>query len=391
MRIAEYVADRPRALPRVRDQPLRAGGRSRVKSRRSRRSIVPALRTANPFEAVTPAPRRSPRTGNRSSVEIVSTPRMAAATGSSRRASRTCCASTRRRSAKRRTRISRSPRSTTTCRAATARRSSPCSISRCRRRRFRGRRSGRVRHVVPALLPGARGRASVVGPGGRLEELPRAMAERRAGAVLRAALRRRRSRAGRRSQPARPDASTRRCTARRTARSISATGSATCRATARLPRRSSTTSPPSSCTCCARSSATRRSSRPAPFLPRLAVPESRHRRSPAGVRAASGRSLQRFFNRWVFNAEIPRVRTAPSATRPARRPPDRAARLLRRRFGEGGRRHLRLSGTFAVQDADGTSEDVVVAVSEAVTTRRLDKPARRASVREELTLAEFVR
>jgi hypothetical protein len=47
--------------------------------------------------------------------------------------------------------------------------------------------------------------------------------------------------------------------------------------------------------------------------------------------------------------------------------------------------------TFAIQYADGTSEDVVVPVTQAVVEHILPaaKPIRRISVREDLTLAEF--
>ena len=49
-------------------------------------------------------------------------------------------------------------------------------------------RSGVVREL-PGVLPGARSRAPVVGTGGRLAQLPRAMAQRGVRAVLRRALR----------------------------------------------------------------------------------------------------------------------------------------------------------------------------------------------------------
>jgi len=110
------------------------------------------------------------------------------------------------------------------------------------------------------------------------------------------------------------------------------------------------------------------------------------------MEAAAGRPLDRFFTRWVFNAEIPRVRTrvehdASGATVLRVEQLGVSAGAL----GKGDGTVFDFPVTFAVQYTDGTSEDVVVAVSEAVTTRRLEKPVRRASVREELTLAEFVR
>ena len=110
------------------------------------------------------------------------------------------------------------------------------------------------------------------------------------------------------------------------------------------------------------------------------------------MEAAAGRPLDRFFTRWVFNADIPRVRAGVARD-------ESGASVLRvEQLGlssgasaKEGEAVFDLPVTFAVQYTDGTSEDVVVAASEAVTTRRLGKPIRRASVREELTLAEFVR
>ena len=61
-------------------------------------------------------------------------------------------------------------------------------------------RSGGVRQHLSVLLSRARNRAPVVGPGGRLEELSRAVDERGTRAVLRGALRRSGSRPGHRSR-----------------------------------------------------------------------------------------------------------------------------------------------------------------------------------------------
>ena len=66
-------------------------------------------------------------------------------------------------------------------------------------------RSGELREL-PDVLPRARTRAPVVGPGGRLEELSRAVAQRRVRAVLRGALRGEGSRRQRLPEPAPADA-----------------------------------------------------------------------------------------------------------------------------------------------------------------------------------------
>ena len=118
--------------------------------------------------------------------------------------------------------------------------------------------SRELRKLSP-VLSGARTGASVVGPGGRLEKLPRAVAER----GLRTSI-------SRRSTPRRRSTRTsfRQCcgrcvapvsTRRRRARSTWAIGSGTSAANVLSFARSSTTSPRSSCTCCGASSATMRS------------------------------------------------------------------------------------------------------------------------------------
>ena len=156
---------------------------------------------------------------------------------------------------------SRWRRSTTICPADIRRRTSRSSISRCRRRRTRGRRSGGVRRHLRAPVSGARSGASVVGPGGRLEELSRAMAERRTGAVLCGAVCGRGSRRRRMLETLhRRHAQDRRAVLRPGADLRSATGSATSSATVASSAPSSTTSPRSSCTCCGVSLATRPSS-----------------------------------------------------------------------------------------------------------------------------------
>jgi hypothetical protein len=108
------------------------------------------------------------------------------------------------------------------------------------------------------------------------------------------------------------------------------------------------------------------------------------------MEAAAGRPLDRFFTRWVFNAEIPRVRAT------LEKDASGASVLRVEQLGVSGglakaEEVFDVPVTFAIQYADGTTEDVVVSSLETVTTRKLAKPARRASVREELTLADFVR
>ena len=152
-------------------------------------------------------------------------------------------------------------------------------------------RSGGVRRVSSAF-PRARDRAPVVGAGGRLEELPRAVDQRRLRAVLRRAVRA--ARARRRGLPrhAAADAPLGRSSSRRRARSISATGSATSRAKGASSAPSSTTRARWSCTCCGGWSATRRSSPGSASSTRTeAVPQGRDRRFPPAMEKASGHDL----------------------------------------------------------------------------------------------------
>jgi aminopeptidase N len=102
------------------------------------------------------------------------------------------------------------------------------------------------------------------------------------------------------------------------------------------------------------------------------------------LEAASGQRLDRFFERWVFSAGIPRVRATARAG---------ADGVMVLRVEQVGDDVYDLPVTFAVQYADGTAEDLVVSSTAALVERRLDgaKPIRRVGVREELTLAEFVR
>ena len=95
-------------------------------------------------------------------------------------------------------------------------------------------RRPRVVPGLPRVLHRARDRAPVVGPGGRLEELPRAVAERGVRAVLRGALRRAGARPARCSTTSCAACGGGRWTSRTRGRCISATASATSRATAAL-------------------------------------------------------------------------------------------------------------------------------------------------------------
>ncbi len=94
-----------------------------------------------------------------------------------------------------------------------------------------GGRPGRAPQL-PGLLRRPRTRPPVVGPGGRVEELPRALAERGVRAVLRSALGRTTRSGGACSTPSSGACSSGPWRSRTRARCISATGSATSRATA---------------------------------------------------------------------------------------------------------------------------------------------------------------
>ena len=95
--------------------------------------------------------------------------------------------------------------------------------------------------------------------------------------------------------------------------------------------------------------------------------------------ATAGRSLQAFFDRWIFSAAIPQLRT--SLARAA----DGAPIIRVEQIGDV----FEVPVTFTVQYADGTSEEVLVPVTQATVEHRLAKSVRRINVREELTLAEF--
>ena len=72
------------------------------------------------------------------------------------------------------------------------------------------------------------------------------------------------------------------------------------------------------------------------------------------MEAASGRSLERYFDRWVLDAELPRVRLTTTIKADA-------VEIGYEQLGEV----FDLPVTITLQYADGTSEDVVVALTEA--------------------------
>ena len=159
-----------------------------------------------------------------------------------------------------------------------------------------------VVHQLPRVLRRARARASVVGPGRRLEELSRAVAERGLRAVLRRALRARNGAASRHSATCCGSSGAGRWISPIKARCISAIASATSRATAASSARWSTTRAPRSCTCCGAWSATTCSSagcgattrriatrRPAPKTCSARWKPSRADRSIASSSAGSSR------------------------------------------------------------------------------------------------------
>ena len=178
-----------------------------------------------------------------------------------------------------------------------------------------------------------------MGPGGRLAQLPRAVAERRLRAVLRGAVRRAARPRAWTCRVRRHDAADAQVGDRRVrpgARSTSATGSVTSRATAASSARSSTTRARSSCTCCGGSSATRRSSGAAPLLPRVAFQQaSAPTTSGRRWRRESGRPLERFFERWIYGSTLPRlIVQLPRRRRRDGRAPRRAGGRALRRAGD---------------------------------------------------------
>ena len=195
------------------------------------------------------------------------------------------------------------------CRAATARPTSPSSISRSRSG-LTWRNDPVNFDNYPAVLPGARDRAPVVGPGGRLEELPRAVAQRGVRPVLRRALCASRSWRRRSSTTCCGRCGRRRSTQSHRARSTSAIASATSRADARV----------------FRSIIYNKAAMVLHMLRRIdrrrgVLRRGAGRSTPTGntgrpapsdlikvMEKASGRDLSRFFDAWVFGESIPTVR-----------------------------------------------------------------------------------
>ena len=188
----------------------------------------------------------------------------------------------------------------------------------------------------PDVLSRARAGAPVVGPGGRLEELPRAVAERGLRAVFRRAVRREGARRRTSSRPCCGRCGGPASTRRRRGRSISATGSATSAASGRS----------------SASLVYNKSAMVLHMLRRLVGDEAfffglrrfyaEWRFKKAGtddfrvaMEAATGRDLGPFFEAWIFGVAIPRVALQPTArrTRAARR----QVRAARR--GRAGARH----------------------------------------------------
>jgi hypothetical protein len=97
------------------------------------------------------------------------------------------------------------------------------------------------------------------------------------------------------------------------------------------------------------------------------------------LEARAGRSLARFFERWVHSAELPRLRFSTSI--------DNDARVARVRVQQTGE-VFDLPVPVVVHYADGSSEDVQLDVAEAdrVHEIRLKSPARRIQVREDQLL-----
>ena len=166
-------------------------------------------------------------------------------------------------------------------------------------------RSGELRQL-PDVLSRPRSRAPVVGPRGRLEELPRAVDQRRVRAVFRGAVRREGSRSERAAEPPSPDAAHRDRGTQTRARSTSATAWATSAADERV----------------FRAIIYNKAAMVLHMLRRLVGDEAFF----AGVRAfyhewkfkkagtddfrvameqASGRDLNRFFETWIYGTTIP--------------------------------------------------------------------------------------
>ena len=102
------------------------------------------------------------------------------------------------------------------------------------------------------------------------------------------------------------------------------------------------------------------------------------------MEAESGRVLDRFFERWIYGSDIPRIRYSSTDWRQAGR------RALRT-----GRRHVfDMPVTVTLTYADGRTSDVVVPVTEAVWSSAPSQPTgvvRQVQVNQDsAALAEFV-
>jgi hypothetical protein len=104
----------------------------------------------------------------------------------------------------------------------------------------------------------------------------------------------------------------------------------------------------------------------------------------AAFETASGMKLDRFFDRWIGGATMPRIRLTSEVA-----PDGRSAHIRITQLGET----FELPITVAVQYADGTSEEVLIKVTEATVEQRipLKSPVRRIAVDDDLTLVQIVR
>jgi peptidase M1-like protein len=105
----------------------------------------------------------------------------------------------------------------------------------------------------------------------------------------------------------------------------------------------------------------------------------------AAMEKASGRPLERFFERWIYGDHIPSVRFTSAAD---------DSRNLRLRFEETGDEIFDLPVTVTVTYTDGHSDDIVVALSEKTTERSIPLRGTVRSVevnRDGAALARFVK
>ncbi len=183
------------------------------------------------------------------------------------------------------------------CRAATA----PAIRARQRAAAATRIRGATIRPRLPGsrILRRARARASVVGPGGRLEELPRAVAQRRVRAVFAALY----------AQKTRGDECSSTCCGSSGAGRSSESDQGPVYLGYRLGHikeisassaRSSTTRARLCCTCCAGWWATRRSSAACAGSTTTAFQKAGTDDCERAIEEESGRALDRFFERWIY-------------------------------------------------------------------------------------------